>query len=112
MERVCILTKNGRLSAQALPVNMRNRLTGVAQSVSTPDISGLQTVSGKRGFPYDFPPQPSMRSAKETEKELILAHLSSSGGNVKKAAESLGISRRTLYRKLEKYHISPEELRK
>lgn len=111
MERVCILTKDGRLSAQALPVNMRNRLAGVPQ-LSAGNTSVPQASCEKRSAAYELPTQPAMRSAKETEKELILAHLSSSGGNVKKAAESLGISRRTLYRKLEKYHISPEELRK
>lgn len=47
-------------------------------------------------------------SLKNAEHNLILASLEQSEGNVKKAAEILGISRRTLYRKLEKYKINAD----
>ena len=40
-----------------------------------------------------------------SEHHLILASLEKSEGNIKRAAELLGISRRTLYRKMEKYEI-------
>ena len=50
-------------------------------------------------------------TAEESEKILIIEHLKQSGGNVRKASDSLGISRRTLYRKLEKYNIDPTEIR-
>ena len=50
-------------------------------------------------------------TAEESEKLLIIERLKQSGGNVKKASDSLGISRRTLYRKLEKYEIDPAEIR-
>ena len=50
-------------------------------------------------------------TAEESEKILIIEHLKQCGGNVKKASDSLGISRRTLYRKLEKYEIVPAEIR-
>ncbi len=42
---------------------------------------------------------------------LILASLEKTRGNVKLAAEVLGISRRTLYRKMEKYQIDYSEYR-
>ena len=42
----------------------------------------------------------------EIEHEMILRVLSVSGNNRKKAADILGISRRTLYNKLDKYGIS------
>jgi transcriptional regulator of acetoin/glycerol metabolism len=41
----------------------------------------------------------------ETEKAKILAVLEEVGGNRTKAAERLGISRRTIYRKLEEYGL-------
>jgi DNA-binding NtrC family response regulator len=40
------------------------------------------------------------------EKDHIAAAMRSSGGDVKKAAAALGMSKATLYRKLKKYHIS------
>ena len=41
----------------------------------------------------------------ETEKAKILAVLQEVNGNRTKAAERLGISRRTIYRKLEEYGL-------
>ena len=41
----------------------------------------------------------------EMEKAKILAVLEEVGGNRTKAAERLGISRRTIYRKLEEYGL-------
>ena len=51
------------------------------------------------------------------EREFILAVLDSNNGNVAQAATALGIDRRTLFRKLQRYReggptsrpISPEE---
>jgi transcriptional regulator of acetoin/glycerol metabolism len=40
------------------------------------------------------------------EKMLIIRALEESGGNRTKAAEKLGISRRTLHRKLKTYNLS------
>ncbi|MFA6706455.1 MAG: sigma-54 dependent transcriptional regulator [Sphaerochaetaceae bacterium] len=44
----------------------------------------------------------------QAEKELILATLASCGGNKSKAAETLGLARKTLHRKLQEYEIETE----
>lgn len=44
----------------------------------------------------------------EAEREAILNALKTSGGNKRKAAKLLNISPRTLYRKIEEYHIDEE----
>ena len=54
----------------------------------------------------DFQPQEHSLSVRKSEEELIRQALEKYGGNRKKAAEELGMSERTLYRKL------PEEYRK
>jgi DNA-binding NtrC family response regulator len=41
----------------------------------------------------------------EGEKQLILRALKESGGNRTVAAKKLGLSRRTLHRKLHLYHV-------
>ncbi len=46
------------------------------------------------------------------ERERIEQALSQTHGNVKQAAELLEISRRTLYRKLERYHINYQDIRR
>lgn len=43
--------------------------------------------------------------------QLIIQALTAAKGNVSKAAEYLGISRRTMYRKIEKYQINPDDFR-
>ena len=52
-----------------------------------------------------------MASMKDMEKTTILNALIKTGGNMKKTAEILGIGRRTLYRKIEKYEIDVESFR-
>ena len=46
-----------------------------------------------------------MKTLKEMEKEHISQALTSTAGNKTKAAKTLGISLRNLYRKIERYNI-------
>ncbi len=52
-------------------------------------------------------PEPGSMTLDEMEKAMILKALALYEGNVRKVAESLGISRAALYRRFEKYGISP-----
>jgi DNA-binding NtrC family response regulator len=45
----------------------------------------------------------------ELERKMIVAALKKYSGNRRKAAESLGISQRTIYRKIEDHNISDDE---
>lgn len=99
IERVCILTTNGRLSMDSLPANMLKYHQLLP--APSPDSPAVNTT---------VPPS-SYLSATESEKQLIIEHITRSSGNIKKAAASLGISRRTLYRKLEKYGINLNQIR-
>ena len=46
----------------------------------------------------------------ELEREYILEVLRESGGNKSRAAETRGLDRKTLYRKLDEYHENGPEL--
>lgn len=52
-------------------------------------------------------PQPGRMTLDEMEREMILRSLKEYGGNVSRAATSLGLSRGALYRRLEKHRIIP-----
>jgi DNA-binding NtrC family response regulator len=54
-------------------------------------------------LPHKIPMEAASRSLKAMERRLILEALDSSGGHQQKAAAALGISRRTLSRKLRQY---------
>ena len=64
--------------------------------------------------PYDLPrhltvnqqlPTRQSKTLEEMEKNHIIAVLSETGGNQSKAAEILGINRKTLYKKIHKFKI-------
>lgn len=50
-------------------------------------------------------PPPSPKTLEEMEKDHILAVLDQTGGHQTKAAELLGINRKTLYKKIHKYNL-------
>lgn len=60
-----------------------------------------------QGFPYSNVLGGEMRMPSD---DIVYA-LQRCGGNVTEAAKMLGISRRTLYRKMEKYDIDCEQYR-
>lgn len=99
MERLFILQENGIIMAEHLPHSIR-----------------LQTEEQPPSF--SFPPVPPAiplfvevggRKQDQQERERILAALDRTYGNKKAAAGLLGISRGTLYNKLRKHGIDPDQ---
>jgi DNA-binding NtrC family response regulator len=78
VERMCVLSPTGDIDVGDIPSEMRR------------DTAKHFAMGG---------------TLEETEKAKILAVLEEVGGNRTKAAEKLGISRRTIYRKLEEYGL-------
>ena len=78
VEKMCVLSSSGEIGIDDVPDEMKR------------DVPMTLSVSG---------------TLEETEKAKILAVLEEVGGNRTKAAERLGISRRTIYRKLEEYGL-------
>ena len=78
MEKMCVLSPSGEIGVEDVPDEMKR------------DPARMLSTSG---------------TLQDTEKAKILAVLEEVGGNRTKAAERLGISRRTIYRKLEEYGL-------
>ena len=87
IEHAVVLCRGERIAARDLPPTVRGR------GVSMP-------VESQRGLltPVDL-------TVKEAEKQLIMRALKESAGNRTGAAKKLGMSRRTLHRKLHTYHL-------
>jgi DNA-binding NtrC family response regulator len=83
IEKMVVLSRSERLTARDVPANIRDAVKGPAGGARAPMLT-----SG---------------SLAETERRKIFAVLEKNEGNRTRAAEELGISRRTLHRKLREY---------
>jgi two-component system response regulator AtoC len=86
VERMVVLSRNRRITLRDLPPEIRDR---AGDGAATGGSSSL--------------------SMEEAEKRLIVKALKASSGNRTKAATQLGISRRTLHRKLNEYNLHEQE---
>jgi two-component system NtrC family response regulator len=100
------------LAAQAWPGNVRQLEHFMSRTVLLAGGSTLDLATCKRVLAMDqsdsdtgtLPAVGSM-TVDEVEKAMIEKSLQHHDGNISKAAESLGLSRAALYRRLEKYRI-------
>lgn len=82
IERMVVLCRNNRLTLRDVPTNLKNREESTGGNVIT---TGL--------------------SMEDAEKKMITQALKRNNNNRTRAAEELGISRRTLHRKLNEYGL-------
>ncbi len=88
IERMVVLATEKRLTLDNIPFDIRQ---GAPSTAPDPFL--------------DSPGDGGAYLIRDMEKQMIQRKLQEAKGNKSKAAKALGISRRTLYRKLEEYHI-------
>jgi DNA-binding NtrC family response regulator len=96
----------------AWPGNVRELRTAIehalvltrGEKIGLRDLPAAVRAAGLEGSPARLLAQPDMTVA-EAEKQLIVRALKESGGNRTEAARKLGMSRRTLHRKLHLYRL-------
>jgi DNA-binding NtrC family response regulator len=86
IEHAVVLCRGQKLVARDLPAAVRN-------AQSPPEHEAVQLLAGNN------------LSMPEAEKQLIIRALKDTNGNRTLAAKKLGLSRRTLHRKLHEYQI-------
>jgi DNA-binding NtrC family response regulator len=89
IEKMVVLSRSDKLSARDVPANIREAVKGTTTSYGRSAI----LASG---------------SLADAERCKIMAVLEKNNGNRTRAAEELGISRRTLHRKLRQYRENEE----
>ncbi|MCL5095931.1 MAG: sigma-54 dependent transcriptional regulator [Candidatus Omnitrophica bacterium] len=87
IEHAVVLCRGDRIDLRDLPATVRNGATG------TPETAKQQSITQ------------SNLTVQEAEKQLLVRALQESRGNRTLAAKKIGISRRTLHRKLHAYHL-------
>jgi DNA-binding NtrC family response regulator len=75
------------------------------QSLQVEDFSLATSMQPSSTTARDNLPEVGSMSLEDIEKAMIIKTISHHGGNITKVAESLGMSRFALYRRLEKYGI-------
>jgi DNA-binding NtrC family response regulator len=83
--------EHGVVMATGPKITLRDLPAGVRQAAGQGLPRGISQAPAERGSPLDL---------RETERKLILQALAATNGNVTAAAKKLGISRRTLHRKI------------
>jgi two-component system NtrC family response regulator len=84
----------------------RTLLVCAAARIEARDLERVAQMESRETEEDGLPSVGSMTMS-EVEKAMIVKSLVHHGGNLSRVAESLGISRAALYRRLEKYGIKP-----
>ena len=94
--------EHGVVMASGPKISLRDLPMSVRQAAGAPLPRGISAARayGEKTSPLDL---------HETERKLILQALASSNGNVTAAAKKLGISRRTLHRKINEINAEKAE---
>jgi len=71
-----------------------------------PSLANIEELPTQRVLKHTIEPISELGSLRQTEQEAIKAAINKCQGNILEAARHLGISRATLYRKMEKHQIS------
>ncbi len=85
VERAVVLSRSEYLDEEELPIILR-------------DVPSSGEILAKDAIPADMP-------LDEVEKATVLKTLELTGGNKSEAARRLGITRRTLHKKLKNYGV-------
>ena len=94
IEHGVVMARGSKLTLRDLPANVRAATSGALPGGITP-----AKAFGEKSSALDL---------HETEKRLIMQALATTNGNVTKAAQKLGISRRTLHRKINEMKAAEE----
>ena len=97
IEHGVVMSSGAKITVRDLPMPVRQ-----AASVMLPGGASTARAFTGKGSPLDL---------HETERKLILQALAASKGNVTAAAKKLGISRRTLHRKINEMNAEKSELK-
>ena len=101
------------LASQPWPGNVRQLRQAIERAVlvgrsGTIEAADLEATASMetRAAPRDALPPVGSMTLEEIERAMIVKSLRHHAGNLTKVAESLGMSRPALYRRLEKYGLS------
>ena len=100
VERMVVFSRGGAITARDVPTAIRDGAERAVAGSALPSASTASTASTASSVSPGSPDATVGETLADAEKANILAALEKAGGNRSKAADALGISRRTIQRKL------------
>ncbi|HNC32140.1 MAG TPA: sigma-54 dependent transcriptional regulator, partial [Cyclobacteriaceae bacterium] len=94
-----------KLKRYAWPGNIRELQHSIERAVIMTDSNSLQESDFLFSRPVSSSASPETLNLDEVEKAAIVKALSLYSGNISKAADELGLTRASLYRRMEKYGL-------
>ncbi len=112
-ERALTPAAQNWLRKQPWPGNVRQLVQTLERAVlvlpeTTIDVPGLRSIEPGEPLGPTALPRPGSMTLSQVEAAMIREALEHYDGNLTRVAESLGLSRQALYRRLEKHGLSPE----
>jgi DNA-binding NtrC family response regulator len=105
LERAIILSNEGRITPNELPPEVARSVNGAMPFMTLPSDSAAVSAGAAASAPQESGGQAGSGSLRDVEKQQIIAALEQTGWHRGKAAEMLGISPSTLYRRLRDYNL-------
>lgn len=108
VEKMVVLSSGGKLTLADVPDEIRNGASQTSVTMTPPPPSVIPASSSASNAVVHDEAQQSPETLAERERDLVVDALRQTGGNVTKAAERLGISRRTLHRRINEWGLKHE----
>jgi DNA-binding NtrC family response regulator len=96
--------RRGQMLAGGAPID-RDQLMAPASSGAAPTAAPAASATGNAKADEVELTEDCIRPFEDEEKFLLGRALQATKGNVRRAAQLLGIGRATLYRKIQQYHL-------
>ena len=104
------------------PQNGRGAPAGRRRAVAVPDGAGRRDAAGDAGDAAgdardardaagDAPGAAPVKTISDTERDLLVAALTTHRGRIPAVARALGVSRGTVYNKMRKFNLDPDAFR-
>ncbi|MEK6336187.1 MAG: sigma-54 dependent transcriptional regulator [Acidobacteriota bacterium] len=105
LERAILLSNEGRITPAELPPEVARSVNGAMPYLTMPSVASVPVAGAPASAPMESGVLAGSGSLRDVEKQQIIAALEQTGWHRGKAAEMLGISPSTLYRRLRDYNL-------
>jgi DNA-binding NtrC family response regulator len=93
----------GALTAHDWPGNVRE----LRNSIERAKLLARDRIVTAQDLNLPSAPRPAARDTEHLSREVLEASLREAAGNISRAAQSLGLSRQALYRRMERFNLRP-----